>query len=147
VTVLDSQAIVAFLVGEPAAEPAAALLREREPGPCVSAANWSEVLDVLVRVKGRGLDEVTERLDWLLAGGLRVVAVDEAIGRESGRLRAEHYHRDQRPLSLADCIALATARRLGEPLATSDPALAAAAIAVRVSLISLPDSSGQRPTP
>ncbi len=84
-------------------------------------------------------------MDWLLAGGLRVVPVDETIGRAGGRLRAEHYHRRDRKLSVADCIALATAEALHEPLATSDPAIAATAEAIGVAVIPLPDSSGARP--
>jgi PIN domain nuclease of toxin-antitoxin system len=141
-TVLDAQAIVAFLIDEPAALQVRDLLRATAS---ISAVNWVEVIDRLVRTGGRSVDEVTQRLDLLLAGGLKVVAVDEPIGRVAGRLRARHYHRRQRPISHADCVALATAKALDEPLATSDPALAAVAVVVGVPVIPLPDSAGVRP--
>lgn len=141
-TVLDAQAIVAFLVAEPAAPEVRDLLRA---APAISAMNWGEVVDNLMRVQGRTYDEVTQRLDLLLAGGLKVVVVDEPIGRAAGRLRAQHYHRIRRPISHADCVALATAQALAEALATSDPALAATALATGVPLVPLPDSTGVRP--
>jgi hypothetical protein len=46
---------------------------------------------------------------------------------------------------MADCVALATAMSLDEPLATSDAPLAAAAGAVGVAVIPLPDARGQLP--
>lgn len=141
-TVLDAQAIVALLIAEPAAPEVRDLLRE---SPSISAMNWSEVVDNLVRTKGRTYDEVAQRLDLLLVGGLRVIALDEPIGRASGRLRAAHYHRRERPISHADCVALATAQALAEPLATSDPALAAVSVAAGVTVVPLPDSTGRRP--
>jgi predicted nucleic acid-binding protein len=44
-----------------------------------------------------------------------------------------------------DCVALATAQLLHEPLATADAALAASAKSEGTSLIPLPNSRGQRP--
>jgi hypothetical protein len=44
---------------------------------------------------------------------------------------------------MADCVALATAMSLDEPLATSDAPLAAAAGAVGVEVLPLPDARGQ----
>jgi len=103
------------------------------------------VLDVLVRLRGRSLDEVVEKLEWLIAAGLNVIDVTEAIAREAGRIRAAHYHREHRPLSMADCLALATARLLDDELATSDPPLAAVASALSVRVIGLPDAQGRTP--
>lgn len=141
-TVLDAQAIVAFLVAEPAAPEVRGLLHGTA---AISAMNWGEVVDNLLRVQGRTYDEVALRLDLLIAGGLKVVVVDEGIGRAAGRLRAQHYHRRERPISHADCVALATAQALAEPLATSDPALATTAAVVGVTVVPLPDSRGRRP--
>jgi predicted nucleic acid-binding protein len=76
---------------------------------------------------------------------MRVVAVDEAIGKLAGELRARHYHRRTAPISLADCIALAASSVLGGTLATSDPALAAVARRVGVKVLGLPNSAGSRP--
>lgn len=144
-SVLDAQAIVALLIGEPAAGPVAAMLRDPQDRSVLSAVNLGEVIDVLVRLRGRALPEVTERLEWLAAGGLEVVGVDESVGRLAGRLRADHYDRRQRPISLADCVALATARTLEQPLATSDPALVAVARSEGGEVIGLPDSAGRLP--
>lgn len=90
-------------------------------------------------------DEVEEKLRWLILGGLAVVAVDEAIGLAAGHLHAAHYHRTRRPLSFADCVALAAASIRAEALATSDPALVATAAEIGCATIPLPDARGLRP--
>ena len=144
-TVLDAQALVAFLTGEPAAVEVAALLRDPGDHAVISAVNVAETLDVLVRIKGRTPGEVEERLDWLTAAGLAVVHVDDAIARHGGGLRAKHYDRAQRPVSMADCMALATAVARGDRLATSDAPLATMTRAEGCALVPLPGSSGVRP--
>lgn len=101
---------------------------------------------MLVRHQGWSADEVVEKIRWLIAGGLEVVPVDEGIGRRAGLLHARHYHRTDRPLSLADCVALATALVLDRRLATSDPALLAAAGDEGCTGIALPNSQGERPS-
>jgi predicted nucleic acid-binding protein len=136
---------VALLIGEPAAAPVAAILRDPDDPSVLSAVNLAEVVDVLVRLRARPFDEVAEKLDWLAAGGLEAVAADESVGRMAGRMRAEHYDRRLRPISLADCVALATARALDEPLATSDPVLIEVARSERCAVIGLPDSAGRLP--
>jgi PIN domain nuclease of toxin-antitoxin system len=100
----------------------------------------------LVRLQGWPADEVEEKLHLLTLGGLRVVALDEDLALSAGKLHARHYHRSRRPVSLADCAALATARALGERLATSDPALLAAAAEEACACVPLPDAQGRRPT-
>ena len=144
-TVLDAQAVVALLLGEPAADEVAAMTRDSGHPVSISAVNVAEVVDVLVRVMGRTHDQVIEKLDWLSAGGLVVVPVDEGIGRIAGRIHAERYHRRDRPLSMADCIALATAITQREAIATSDPPLAATATLEGCDVVPLPDSQGRRP--
>lgn len=144
-SVLDAYAIVAAMVGEPAAAEVEALLRDREDPPLISAINLAEVIDVSTRILGYPGEQVLERTDWLLAGGLTVVAVDEELGRTVGRLRARFYDRRTSDLSIADCVCLATALRLGQRLATADPALAATARALGVEVVALPDSRGERP--
>lgn len=108
----------------------------------ISAVNVAEVIDFLVRVAGRPIDSVLERMDWLLVGGLTIEPVTEAMGREAGTLRAERYHRVRNRLSMADCVALATAHL---SLATSDPELAITARYLGVDVIALPDSRGVTP--
>jgi predicted nucleic acid-binding protein len=121
------------------------LLRRAGGQARLSAINEAEVLDVMVRLRGRSVDEVTEKVDWLVAAGLHIIDVSQVIAREAGRIRAAEYHRQRRPVSLADCVALATAVILDDDLATSDPGLAAAAEAVGTPVIGLPDSQGRLP--
>ena len=145
-TVLDAYAIVALLLGEPAAEEVATLLERPGEPASASVINLAEVVDVLVRMNGRPIEAVVEKLDWLTAGGLHSVEVDEGLALAAGRIRAEHYNRVDRPLSLADCVALATAIALNEPLATADPPLAAAARDLGCKIVPLQDSRGRRPS-
>ena len=102
-------------------------------------------MDVISRVYGRSHAETTDALVLLQSGGLQIADVDADIGTSAGKLHARYYDRKTSPLSMADCVALATAAALGEPLATSDPPLAAAAHAEGVTLIGLPDATGRHP--
>lgn len=142
--VLDAAPLVAALADEPARREVEKLLRRRPP-PSVSAANLAEALDQLVRVQGAERGEVRRQVNRLLAGGLEVEPVWLPTLRLAANLRADHYHRTRMPLSLADCICLATAITLEAALATSDAALARAARAEGVEVIALPDSAGRRP--
>ena len=111
----------------------------------MTAVNLGETFDVLVRHMGWPPDEVEEKLRWLVLGGLVVVDVNEAIGVQAGHLHAQHYHRTERPLSFADCVALAAATTLSVALATSDPALVATARDIGCPVTPLPDARGNRP--
>jgi len=144
-TVLDAYAIIAALRDEPARTEVEALLHDASSPNTLSAANLAEVHDQLIRNAGREPQVVAEALDLLVMGGLRIQSVQASTGRIAGEMRAAHYHRDRCAVSLADCIAAATAVQLGEPLATSDPHLAALARAEAVSVVALPDTSGARP--
>lgn len=141
-SVLDAQAVVAALVGEPAAGAVEVLLRGGSGPPRISAVNVAEIIDVLARFRSQGIASVEERLDWLMAGGLEVAVVDEAVARRAGVLRARHYHARRRAVSLADCMALATAIALDDVLATSDPHLLDTAAAEGCPVRVLPDSRG-----
>jgi predicted nucleic acid-binding protein len=107
----------------------------------------AEVIDVLVRRDGRDLDDVLERLDWLAAGGLVTVPIDDGVARAAGRIRASHYRRVGAPVSLADCLALATAQVLGRALASADPDLCRVVASEGVEVIALPGASGRLPAP
>jgi uncharacterized protein with PIN domain len=120
-------------------------LRDPAQPARISALNLAEVVDVMARVYGRSHAETKDALILLESGGLQVADVDADIGTSAGELHARHYDRKTSPLSMADCVALATAAALGEPLATSDPPLAAAAKLEGVAVISLPDAGGRRP--
>jgi PIN domain nuclease of toxin-antitoxin system len=144
VTVLDAQAIVAGLTAEPAMSEVARILHDRESIPMVSAVTVGETMDILVRVRHHRVEHCDAQLQLLYSGGLEVVPVDEEIGRLAGLLRARHWNRDSRPVSLADCTALATAILNQEAIATADAALIGAARAEGHPVIVLPDSEGRR---
>ncbi len=101
----------------------------------------------MARIYRRARVETMNALILLESGGLEIAVIDVDIGISAGDLHARHYDRKTSPLSMADCAALATAIALGEPLATSDPHLAAAARAEGVTVVSLRDSTGRRPAP
>jgi uncharacterized protein with PIN domain len=135
---------VALLLDEPAADVVEHLLRDPTEPAILTAANQAEIVDVLVRLRGRPYEDVVERLEWLVAAGLEVLAVTGELSLAAGRMRADHYHRTERPVSLADCFALAAASGRGEALATSDPPLITVAGRVGVRIVALPDSTGRR---
>jgi len=135
---------VAFFLDEPAAADVEAILRGAQ-GSTISALNLAEVVDVMARIFERPPNRTLDALAFLEHAGLRVMAVDAEIGLAAGALHARHYDRQTSPLSMADCVALATAMQLREPLATSDPPLALAAQVEEVRIVALPDSKGRRP--
>ena len=143
-TVLDASALVGFLLDEPARAEVEAILR-RSPPPSISAVNLAEVIDRLVRVEGRQLEDVDDRINLLMVGGLEVEPVWVPAARLAAPLRAQYYHRASSPLALADCVCLATAMALKTDLATTDPALAQMAGDAGVAVIALPDSTGTLP--
>jgi hypothetical protein len=61
-------------------------------------------------------------------GGLENVSAGEEVAHAAGRLCARYYHRARRPLSMADCLAPATAAEVRERLASPDPALVGLAV-------------------
>ena len=144
-SVLDAQPVVALLLGEPGARAVASVLRDPEDRPSISSANVAEIVDVLIRGAGQRGDDVLEKIDWLVAGGLRILPLDDETARLTGHLRATYYDRRARPVSLGDCFALATAIRLDEALVTADPVLVGIARAEGCTVIGVPDSQGRLP--
>lgn len=139
---LDGYAVLAYLRDEAAAESVTLLLRS----PTVlSAANAAEVIDQLVRVYGRDPDDVHADLALLSHAGMELWPVSVEAGMLAGRLRTRHYHRQRMAISLADCVAAASALSGGRHLATADPALAAMMRAEGDDLHALPDSAGRLP--
>jgi PIN domain nuclease of toxin-antitoxin system len=142
VTVLDAYAVLAFLRDEPAAAEVATLLAS----PTVlSSANAAEVVDQLTRLGGHSADDVHADLALLEHAGMRLAPVIEDHAMLAGRLRARYYHRERCAVSLADCLAAATAIVEGLPLATADPALAAVVRAEGGQVHGLPDRRGVLP--
>jgi PIN domain nuclease of toxin-antitoxin system len=137
-TVLDAYALIALLLDEPAAEEVAQVLRSGEAA--VTSVNYGEVLDRLVRARRIPEPRVRAALEPLLDGSLRRIDVGFALVESAVRLRAEHYHRERMPLSLADCICIAAAGADGK-VATADAAMLAVAGAEGVGTVPLDQAS------
>jgi uncharacterized protein with PIN domain len=137
--------LVAFVLDEPAAPEVDAELRRHDRQPRINAINLAEVVDVLTRRHDRPIDEVLMAMSVLTTAALEIVSVDSRIGLLAGELRSQLYDRARQPLSLADCVALATAITVGDHLATSDEPLARAALAEGVEVLALPNANGDRP--
>jgi len=139
---LDANALISLLRGQPAESEVSALLRRGNcavPGPCLS-----EVVDRLIRTHHVDPAALSERLGAMVDEVLPVLTVDQRIAWRAGELHAEHYHRVRAALSLADCLLLATAEPDDE-VATSDAAVIATAKKLGFGVIPLPDSRGKRP--
>ncbi|MEO6121248.1 MAG: PIN domain-containing protein [Acidimicrobiales bacterium] len=138
--VLDACAVVALVTGEPAAEEVRRLLAGG--GAVLTAVGVAEVVDHLLR-----LAELTDEdaaLDLAQFGLNNPPPLDFTIAVRAGRLRARHYHRLTRSLSMADCVVLATAQLAGAAVATTDPHLLDTCVDEGVDRIVLPDSRGAR---
>ena len=134
--------MIALLRDEPAAADVTGVLE----GPtAMSAANYAEVIDHLVRLAGTDADEAEIRMQLLVETGMRVIPIDMRMAGQAGEIRARRYARRSCEISLADCCALATSLALNAALATSDPALASAARAEGCVVVALPDSRGVKP--
>jgi predicted nucleic acid-binding protein len=138
-TILDAAALLAAIKGEPAALEVRALI-EREPCS-LTATGVTEVADHLIRVVR--VEEDDAILDLEDARLDPPVELDAASAVQAGILRARHYHRKTRIVSLADCVAAQAARASGSPLATSDPHLLDLCHDEGIAVIPLPDRRGK----
>jgi predicted nucleic acid-binding protein len=138
VILLDAYALVAFLVGGPAATQVRHILRDGDAG--VATANLAEALDVAQRVYALPIARTAEILEPLLGEGLLAVPLDAHVARRAAEIRAGHYHRKTRPISLADAVLLASAGT-DDRIATSDPDVLAVAAAEEISATTLPGQS------
>jgi PIN domain nuclease of toxin-antitoxin system len=139
-TVLDAFAVLALLKDEPAAERVERLLHD-DPGCGLTALGVAEVIDHLVRFVGVEEDDAV--LDLAQLGLAPPYPVDGDLAMRSGLLRARHYNRRTRAVSLADCVAAEVARFSGTPLATSDPHLLATCHAEDIPYLALRDPRGR----
>ena len=141
--VLDAFAVVALLRDEPAAPEVRTLL---ERGDAVlTSLGLAKVIDHLVRVVGTSDEDAA--LDVAQLGLSDALPVDADLALRAALLRARHYHRTNRAVSLADCVAAEAARMLGTGLATADPHLLDLCREDGITSIPLPDSSGAIWTP
>ena len=74
---------------------------------------------------------------------LQVSGVDASVALDAAALRAAHYHRSRRAVSLADCCAAALSLDRDAPLVTSDPALLALLNDEGGRYVALPNSVGK----
>ena len=142
-TVLDAYAVLALLKGEPAA-PEVQRLLDSGTG-ALTALGVAEVVDHLVRLVG--VSEEDAALDVAQLGLAGPDPIDGDLALQAGLLRARHYHRRNRAVSLADCVAAEAARSLGSPLATSDSHLLDVCRDEGIGVVPLPDSSGNTWSP
>jgi len=136
---LDANALLALLLAEPAMERVLSLLREGRTA--MTGANIAEVFDVGIRRKGLSPTRMAELVEPLLAGPITSIPVDLSLARRAGELRADHYHRTERRISLADAVLLGAARD-GDRIATADRPVLAVAAELGIETIELPPSSG-----
>ena len=137
--ILDAYAVLALLQSEPAGPQVRELMLGGEES-ALTLLGIAEVLDRLVR--RAGIDEEEAWLDLVQLGLAASPVLDPQLAARAGLLRARHYDRRTRALSLADCVAAETARRLDAALATADPPLLETCEAEGIAVIALPDSRG-----
>ncbi len=142
--VLDSFAVLALLKDEPAAALVQQLVKSRED-VALTALGITEVLDHLVRLLGAEEDEAV--LDLAQLGLAPPTSVDAEVAMQAGLLRARHYHRKDRAVSLADCVAAVIARSTGSQLASADPHLLDLCRDEGIAFMALPDSTGRTWSP
>ena len=138
--VLDCYAVLALLKDEPAATRVQQLV-EDEKDAVLTPLGVAEVLDHLVRLAGA--DEEEAVLDLAQLGLATPTPVEVGLGVRAGLLHARHYHRKNRAVSLADCVAAETSRQLDCRLASADPHLLDMCRDERIDVIPLPDSASR----
>jgi len=138
VTLLDAYAIIGFLAGEPVADDVDLLIRRSESR--MTTLGVAEVIDRMARLYDADPDDVA--VDIATLGLESPTPLDLTTSVLAGRLRARHYHRTTRAVSMADCVLAATAQVTGEPLATSDPHLLGLCHDEGIPAIPLPGSDG-----
>jgi len=135
---LDASALLAILRGEPGSE--AAVLHAADGG-FVTAINFAEVRDQASRAYP---DEpgAAASVDRFLDRRVTLVVCDESLARRASDLRAGHYRRRSRSVSLAACFVNAAAEGRRIPLVTSDADQAAVARSIGVEVLAIANSAG-----
>jgi PIN domain nuclease of toxin-antitoxin system len=135
---LDASCLISLFGGEPGQTDVVATLTT---SCAMNVLNRAEVINRLAR-RGAPADTVAADLDTL---GISFESLTVEVADRAAKLRTEHYHRSRRPLSLADCVALATAMELGSALATSDVHLATICAEVGCPVVEISNSKGFYP--
>jgi PIN domain nuclease of toxin-antitoxin system len=140
VIVLDSYAVLAFLKDEPAKDMVEEILSAGVDA-ILTVLGVAEVVDHLVRLGG--VDEEDVVADLASLGMVTPQPLDVRSSLLAGRMRAKHYHRSDRQVSLADCVAAVITASLGGSLATSDPHLLDLCRDESIATVVLPDARGR----
>ena len=141
--ILDADAVLALLKGEPAAPLVQQFLETEEAA--LTVLGVAEVVDHLVRLGGASEEDAA--LDLAQLGLADPARLDAGVALRAGLLRARHYRRNDRAVSLADCVAAESARSGDVPLASADPHLLDLCRDEGINLFVLPDSQGRTWTP
>jgi predicted nucleic acid-binding protein len=91
-TLLDANALLSLVLGQPAEAEVSVLLRRGNcaiPAPCLA-----EVVDTLVRNHRIERERVSRELGVLVDEVVDVVSTDSRIAWRAGELHAEHYDRN-----------------------------------------------------
>ncbi len=81
----------------------------------------------------------------MLDHGLSVVACDRDLAEAAADIRTEHYHSRRQSVSLADCFAIALARRDARSLVSCDADQLRVAAMVGVAIRPIANSAGVVP--
>ena len=141
--VLDAGPVVSLLLDDPAAGDVADALRTAGPMR-ISVVNVAEIIDVLRRVHRTSAADASMAVDRFLDEVAEPAAAMREQASRAADVRARHYHRRDRDVSLADCFVIATAAP-GDTVATSDRAVARVARAEGLDVLALPNALGRRP--
>jgi PIN domain nuclease of toxin-antitoxin system len=141
VILFDAYAVIAYLQADPHAGPAVRGILATPGNAAITSVNAAEVIDHLVRIRRAEPDEAVLDLAQL---HLDIVEVDADTAIHAGLLRARHYHRRDRQVSLADCIAASALLQAdnADDLVTADPHLLDLVHSEGGRVIALPESDG-----
>ena len=136
---LDAYALEAFLNLEASAPIVRDLILSGEQ-VLITAVNLAETADRMIRLNGATRDELESDVIGL---GITVTGVDTTVGFDAAALRAKHYHRTRRAVSVADCCAAAVTLDRDATLVSSDPALLGLLHDEGGRYLALPGSAGE----
>jgi PIN domain nuclease of toxin-antitoxin system len=131
-TLLDAYGLIALLDDEPAASEVERLLASRDVA--MSTVNLAEAVQRMLRFSSITSAELRQVVGAL---PLSVIPYTEAHAWRAAELRARHYDRRERALSLADCCLVAVATP-ADRIATSDPAVLRMADVEGIGTVALP---------
>lgn len=131
----DAYALVALFAPEPATDQVRGLLARGDVA--ITSLNLAEAAYVLEREYGIKGEQLRPRLAAVPPRTLRVAPLEERGAWRAAQLRREHYHRTKCPLSLADCVLLASVGP-DDRLATADPHVLSVADREDVATVPLP---------